>query len=177
MSVAGILSSAAFSVGSQLFQNRMQKVRQEFQQLGSDLQSGNLSAAQADFAALQKMHPQSSSTSSSPTSSPISQDFNQLAADLKAGNTTAAQQDFTKLQQDFQSQQTQGHHHHRHHSGGDSSSSDVSQLFTQLGSALQSGNLSAAQQTYSAMLQEFQQYAAAGVSGSQTGTSALSVSA
>src|SRR5271169_896584 len=98
MSVAGILSSAAFSIGAQFFQNRTQKVKQEFQQLGQDLQSGNLSAAQADFATLQKMQPQPPTSSSTQGSSSITQDFNQLATDLKAGNTTAAQQDFAKLQ-------------------------------------------------------------------------------
>ena len=159
MSVAGILSSAAFSLGAQIFHNRMQNAKQEFQQLGKDLQSGNLTAAQSDFATLQQMRPQSSTTASSQGSSSISQDFNQLAADLKAGNTTAAQQDYAKIQQDFQSQGAQGHRHHHHHSGDDSSdtSSAMSQLVSQLGSALQSGNLSAAQQAYSSMLQNFQQ--------------------
>ena len=177
MSVAGILSSAVFSIGSQLLQSRKQQISQEFQQLGTDLKSGNLTAAQADFAALQKLQPSGSSSTSS--SNPITQDFNQLAADLKAGNTTAAQQDFTKLQQDFQSQGTQTHHHHHHHGGSSNSGggSEISQLFSQLGSALQSGNLSTAQQAYSAMLQQFQQYGAAGVTASQSGASALSINA
>jgi len=177
MSVAGILSSAVFSIGSQLLQSRKQQISQEFQQLGTDLKSGNLTAAQADFAALQKLQPSGSSSTSS--SNPITQDFNQLAADLKAGNTTAAQQDFTKLQQDFQSRGTQTHHHHHHHGGSSNSGggSEISQLFSQLGSALQSGNLSTAQQAYSAMLQQFQQYGAAGVTASQSGASALSINA
>lgn len=182
MSVAGILSSAAFSIGAQAFQSRMQQRKQEFQQLGQDLQSGNLSAAQSDFAALQKMQPQSStSTSSQTSSSGISQDFNQLSADLKAGNTTAAQQDFTKLQQDFQSQTTQaaqGHHHHHHHSSDNSSGgSEISQLFSQLGTALQSGNLSAAQQAYSTMLQNFQQVGQLTAVPTQSGTTGVSVNA
>ena len=178
MSVAGILSSAVFSIGSQLLQSRKQQISQEFQQLGTDLKSGNLTAAQADFAALQKLQPSGSSSTSS--SNPITQDFNQLAADLKAGNTTAAQQDFTKLQQDYQSQGTQTHHHHHHHGGGSNNSgggSEISQLFSQLGSALQSGNLSTAQQAYATMLQQFQQFGAAGVAASQTGTGTLSVNA
>jgi len=177
MSVAGILSSAVFSIGSQLLQSRKQQISQEFQQLGTDLKSGNLTAAQADFAALQKLQPSGSSSTSS--SNPITQDFNQLAADLKAGNTTAAQQDFTKLQQDYQSQGTQSHHHHHHHGGSSNNSggSKISQLFSQLGSALQSGNLSTAQQAYATMLQQFQQFGAAGVAASQTGTGTLSVNA
>ena len=178
MSVAGILSTAALSIGSQFFQSRMQKMKQEFQQLGTDLQSGNLSAAQSDFAALQQMQPQSASSTAAKSGS-ISQDFKQLATDLKAGNTTAAQQDFTKLQQDFQSQGTQAHHHHHHHGGGSSSSGSdaVSQLFSQLGSALQSGNLSAAQTAYSTMLQTFAQYGQTGASAAQTGSSTISFSA
>ena len=179
MSVAGILSSAVFSIGSQLLQSRKHQISQEFQQLGTDLQSGNLTAAQADFAALQKMQPQPPARSSTPGSNPITQDFNQLAADLKAGNTTAAQQDFTKLQQDYQSQGTQTHRHHHHHGGSSNSGggSEISQLFSQLGSALQSGNLSTAQQAYATMLQQFQQFGAAGVAASQTGATTLSVNA
>src|SRR5271166_1372245 len=117
MSVSGISSSSFANYGSQSIQNRMQTARQEFQQLGQDLRSGNLSAAQSDFATLQQFGPQSSSSSSTQSTNPITQDFNQLSTDLKAGNTTAAQQDFAKLQQDFQSQSTQStHHHHHHHS-------------------------------------------------------------
>lgn len=175
MSIAGILSSAVFSIGSQLLHSRKQQVQHEFQQLGTDLQSGNLTAAQADLAALQKMRPQPPASSSAPRSNPITQDFNQLAADLKAGNTTAAQQDFTKLQQDFQSQGTQTHHHHNHH--GDGGDSQSSQLLSQLGSALQAGNLSAAQQAYSIMLQQFQQCSGTRVGASQTGASTLSINA
>ncbi len=163
MSVAGILSSAAFSLGAQVFQSRMQKSKQEFQQLGQDLQSGNLTAAQADFAALQKMQPQPPVSSTSQGGNSVSQDFNQLSTDLKAGDTTAAQKDLTQLQKDIQTQPLTTHHHHHHASGDTSGSSAISQLFSQLGSALQSGNLSAAQQAYSTMLQDFQQFAAAGV--------------
>lgn len=172
MSVAGILSTAAISLGAQFFQSRARQMKQEFQQLGADLQTGNLSAAQSDFAALQKLQPQSSSSSQSGTT--IAQDFNQLAADLKAGNTSAAQQDFARLQQDFQSQtsQTHGHHRHHRHGSGDTGSTAIGQLFTQLGTALQSGNLSAAQQAYSTMLQDFSQYASTNAS-----TASVSVSA
>jgi len=172
MSVAGIMSTAALSVGAQFFQSRARQMRNELQQLGTDLQSGNLTAAQSDFAALQKLQPQPPTTASSQGSS-ITQDFNQLAADLKAGNPTAAQTDFTKLQQDFERQQTQGHlHYHHHHSSVDGG---VSQLFGLLASALQSGNMNAAQQSYSAMLQGFQQYGSAGTASSQAST--ISVSA
>jgi len=82
MSESGMLASAVFGIGAHLFHNRMQQVRTDFQQLGQDLQSGNLSAAQADFATLQQLQPGTSSTSSTQSTSTLTQDFNQLAADL-----------------------------------------------------------------------------------------------
>jgi len=69
MSVSGISSTSFFD--PQGIQNTMQKARQGFQLLGQDLQSGNLSAAQSDFTALQQFVPQSTATSSSPTSRSI----------------------------------------------------------------------------------------------------------
>lgn len=176
MSVSGILSSAVFGVGAQIFQNRMQQVQTKFKQLGQDLQSGNLTAAQSDFATLQQLRPQANSTTPATTTNPIPQDFTQLAVDLKAGNTTAAQQDYAKIQQDLQSQGTQTHHHHHHHNGG-GNSSDVSQLLSQLGQALQSGNLTAAQQAYATMQAQVQQYAQVNALPTQSGTSGISLSA
>ena len=180
MSVLGIMSSSLLNLGVHSMQNRMQTARKEFQQLGQDLQSGNLAAAQTDFATLQQMQPQSSSTSSTSSTqstSPITQDFTQLAADLKAGNTTAAQKDYTQLQKDLQSQPPTTQHHHHHHGGGSgsSSNSEIGQLFSQLGSALQSGNLSTAQQAYATLQQDIQQYAQ--TSASQSGASTVSISA
>lgn len=176
MSVAGILSSSLFSAGAQSVQSRMQQFRKDFQQLGQDLQTGNLSGAQADFAALQKDGPQSSS--SSQNSSPIAQAFQQLSTDLQSGNLTGAQQDFSTIQQDFQNQASQmqrpHHHHHRHSGESDNSSnaSAISQLMTQLGQNLQSGDLTSAQQAYTSLQQDLQQYAISnGALDGVTGTS------
>jgi len=163
MSVAGISAASLFNFNTQSITNRKQQFSQEFQQLGQDLQSGNLAKAQADFSALQQFG--SNSTTSTQSSNPIAQDFTQLSNDLQAGDISAAQQDFSKLQQDFQSQAPQVHHHHRHHhhqadstqSSSSSSSSGISQLFDQLGQALQKGDLAAAQQAYGTMQQDFQQ--------------------
>jgi soluble cytochrome b562 len=171
MSVAGILSSAVVNFGVQAFQNRMHKVQTEFQQLGQDLKSGNLSAAQSDFATLQQLRAPASSTSSTRSSSTITQDFKQLATDLKAGNTTAAQKDYAQIQKDIQTQPPTMRHHHRHTNGD---SGGVSQLLTQLGSALQSGNLTAAQQAYATMQQDLQQYASGGAMTAQTVSSGIS---
>jgi hypothetical protein len=162
MSVAGILGSSFINYAAQSVQSRMQQARQDFQQLGQDLKSGNLSAAQSDFVALQKVGPQSNSSSSTHNSSSISQDFQQLSQDLQSGNTTAAQQDYSKVQQDFQLQAPHMHRHHRGSASGNSSSSSgesqITQLLSQLGQSLQSGDTSSAQQAYSTLLQDFQQF-------------------
>ncbi len=154
MSTTGITSSM-FS--------QLQQFQQAFQQLGQDLQSGNVPAAQSDFVTLQKDLPQTSSTSTSTSaststsqnSSPIAQAFSQLSQDLQSGNLTAAQNDYSTIQQDFQSQASQMHHSHHHHSGG-SQQSQASQLFDQLGQDLQSGNLSNAQSDFSSLQQILQ---------------------
>jgi hypothetical protein len=186
MSVSGISSSSWFNYENQNVQNRFQQFQQEFQQLGQDLQSGNLSAAQQDFATLQQLGPQNNSSVSAQSNNPIAQAFNQLSQDLQSGNLSAAQQDYAQIQQDFQNQ-TSGqnqtaevHHGHHHHVGG-GESSEISQLFSQLGQDLQSGNLSSAQQTYNSLLQDLQQFspsnAQATEPSSQTSSSGISVSA
>jgi outer membrane protein assembly factor BamD (BamD/ComL family) len=136
--------------------SQLQQFQQEFQQLGQDLQSGNLSAAQSDFVTLQKDPPHAGSTSTSQSSSPIAQAFSQLSQDLQSGNLAAAQQDYSTIQQVFQSQASQmPHTHHHHHSGG-GGESQVSQLFEQLGQDLQVGNLSNAQSDFSSLQQLLQ---------------------
>src|ERR1700758_5068832 len=124
MSLSGISSSNLVNYENQSVQNKVQQFKQEFQQLGQDLQSGNLSAAQTDFTTLQQIGSNSTATSPTASSNPLAQAFNQLGQDLQSGNLSAAQQDFTTIQQDLQSHasQTQGHHHPRHGGGGDSQS-------------------------------------------------------
>ena len=176
MSLAGILSSSLFQFNSQGVQDRMQQFRQDFQKLGQDLQTGNLTGAQADFAALQKDGPQSSS--SAQNSNPITQAFQQLSTDLQSGNLTAAQQDYSNLQQDFQNQAAshmQRSHHHHHSGGSSEASSQMSQILTQLGQDLQSSDLTSAQQAYTTLQQDLQQYALA--NGALSGSSNNTVSA
>jgi len=175
MSVSGISSNNFVDYNTQSIQASMQQFRQEFQQLGQDLQSGNLSAAQTDFAALQQAGPQSISTSSTQSNTPIAQAFNQLSQDLKSGNLSAAQQDYQTIQQDFQSHASRAHHHH--HSGGGNGGSEITQLLQQLGQDLQSGSLSAAQQAYSTLVQDFPQFGQSNGVASAGQSNAVSVNA
>jgi outer membrane protein assembly factor BamD (BamD/ComL family) len=158
MSVSGISSSSLLELleSGTTGQSQKQQLQREIQQLGKDLSAGNLPAAQADFATLQKDAPQASAAAAQ-SNNPIAQAFQKLAQDLQSGNLSAAQQDFSTVQQDVQAQASGGHHHHGH--GQSSSASDqnpLAQLFAELGQALQSGNLSAAQQAYSTLQQDFQ---------------------
>jgi len=159
MSVSGVFSSSFSNTSTENVQNTRQQIQQDFEQLGNDLQSGNLSAAQADFATLEQLMPQNNSATAAQSNNPIAQAFNQLSQDLQSGNLTAAQQAYANIQQDFQNQtaRTEGHPHHHHHHGGGGANS-FSQLLSQLGQALGSGNLSQAQQVFATLQQDFQQW-------------------
>ena len=52
MSVSGVSSSSSLSQSLQTWQAKAQKIQSEFQQLGQDLQAGNLTQAQSDFSTL-----------------------------------------------------------------------------------------------------------------------------
>ena len=179
MSISGILSSS-------FLQNQLSAVsspyQQDMQKLSQDLQSGNLANAQSDFATLQAAFAQpatstgaasTASTSAASTSSPVAQAFNQLGTDLQSGNLSAAQKDFSTVQQDLQNNLSTSHFHHHHHSSGGSGSGNSSsqnsllQDLNQLGQSLTSSNLSSAQQAYSTLQQQLQQFALGGEDSSE----------
>jgi hypothetical protein len=163
MSISAIASSLFQPSITQSVQNKFQQVQSEFQQLGQDLQAGNLSQAQQDFATLTQNLPGGQQQN---TTGPLAQAFNSLARDLKAGNLAAAQKDFTTIQQDVQQQsgQIQHHHHHRVSDTEDSGSASgpqrnpIAQALQTLGQALQSGGLTSAQQAYATLQQDLQQF-------------------
>ena len=151
---------------TQNVQGNRQQFQQEFQQLGQDLQSGNLSAAQSDFATLQQNAPPGSPlanlNSTTQGSNSLTNTFSQLSQELQSGNVSGAQSDYSTIQQDLQSQgQSQGAHGHHHHhggGGGGAEASAISQEFQQLGQALQWGDLANAQQAYTSLQQDFEQF-------------------
>src|SRR3974390_607296 len=180
ISVPGITSSLFQLLDPASLQSNSHSFKKEFQQLGQDLQSGNLAQAQANFAALQPPTPPVSSSSQSSSNS-LASAFSQLSNDLQSGNLSAAQQDYSNIQTDLQqSASVSGlhHHHHHHHvessqdSSQDSSQISLSSLFSQLGQALQSGNLSAAQSAYTSLRQEFAQFAPGASTSTSSPTSA-----
>ena len=159
MSIAGISSNLLLNSLSPK-QASLQQFRDEFQQLGQDLQAGNLTAAQADYAQLQQIEQQkNSSASQSNITNSVSQLFDQLGKDLASGNVSSAQDDFNDIMKAVQSSGPSVHHHHHHHGGGGASlqTSSVQTDLNTLGQALQSGNLAAAQQAYTSVQTDLQQ--------------------
>jgi hypothetical protein len=122
--------SNANSTSSWFQTNPFRQRQQDFQALGSALQSGDLDGAQKAFAQLQADAPpppppggqppqsasSSSSSSSSSTADTIKNDFQTLADALKSGNLDDAKKAFSQLQDDMKAakQAHAGGHHHRH---------------------------------------------------------------
>jgi soluble cytochrome b562 len=141
MSVTGITSINSAQLAN--FQSNFQKVQSEFKQLGQDLQSGNLTQAQADFVTL------SQSLASPPN--------------FVGPNAVT---------QSPQAQSASNSHHSSHHRV------HLHQALSQLGQALQAGNLSAAQQAFATMQQIWQQFgSSASSSTSSTQTTPVNVTA
>jgi hypothetical protein len=196
MSLVGLLTSSLFAAGAaqntqntqsaQTTTSPFQQIKTEFQQLGQDLQSGNLQGAQQDYTTLS----QNLSSVTQNTTNPIVQAFNQLGQDLQSGNLQGAQQDFTTIQQDASQQssgQVSGHHGHHHHAeSSDSSSSSsssspsstsgqssINQAFSALAQQLQGGSLSGAQSAFATLSNDLQEIG--GFVGGSSGTSGTAV--
>jgi outer membrane protein assembly factor BamD (BamD/ComL family) len=126
----------------------LQQVQQELQQLGHDLNSGNLSAAQADFVTFQQDITEVSSSAPAGQVSSVTRAFIELAQNLQSGNLTAAQQDYASIRQDFQSQSSQMYSQYL---ASGSQQSEFNQVFSQLGQNLQSGNLAGARSDFNTL--------------------------
>jgi len=180
VTVTGISNSNVSQINTQNYQSQFQQVKSAFQQLGTDLQAGSLAQAQQDFATLS----QTISPSQQSGNKAVGSDLSALGQALQSGNLSDAQKAYSTLLQDVQSssQAYHGrHHHHHHHAGGaQQQNNPIAQAFGSLGSALQSGDLSGAQQAYSAIVQDLQQYglnfaAVSAGSGTQTTGSSLNL--
>jgi hypothetical protein len=176
MSVSGLSLVGSIYQALQSSRTQGQNVQSEFQQLGKDLQAGNVTQAAADYTTLSQSLPASLQASSN---SPLAQAFSALGQALQSGNLSAAQTAYTTIQQDVQQSAGQTSHHHHHHWGGSASanstaSNSLTQDFSALGQALQSGTLSAAQAAYTTLQQDLQQFGWNAV-GTQSGTGQVSL--
>ncbi len=131
--------------------NNLRQFQQDFQQLGSDLQSGNQTAAQQDYATLHSLAGEGGSYTAS--SNPLVQQFNQLGKDLVSGNVSGAEQDYGQLTQHFQKiDQTHNDHRFPVQDPGGPGGSVQSE---------QSTGVSDAQAAYASLLQGLQNFGSA----------------
>jgi outer membrane protein assembly factor BamD (BamD/ComL family) len=112
---SGLNFNPSTSATQSASQTQWAQAKSEFQQLGQALSSGDLSAAQSAFNALQQNAPQGASSQSGQGNAGQSP-FAALGQALQSGNLSAAQQAYSQIQQ------TKGQH--RHHHQGESQSSD-----------------------------------------------------
>jgi hypothetical protein len=165
------MSISAISSPTTQVPARFQQIRSDFQSLQNDLQAGNIASAQADFASLLKDAPRLQSELQNGSASAVAStatDFGssqasavkELSTSLQAGDVSGAQSALATLQQTIGG--AHRHHHHRHHHGdwtGSGSASDtgangavpldrqqIQSDFKALSDALQSGDLTSAQQ-------------------------------
>jgi len=158
MSTSAITSSDPSSSA----QDSVQLIQQELQQVGQDLQAGNMSAAESDFVSLESSVSKVGGAGSQ-ISGTIHQEFSQLAADLQSGHLSTSDVAYAKIGQSLQAKAAPTHQGtkaqaspHTHHAGV-AGSSELTQLTHTLGAALKSGTLSTAQQTYDTLQSDLAQ--------------------
>jgi hypothetical protein len=100
---SGVTSSSSASYATELAETS--QLRRSLNNLGTAIQSGNLSSASSILSAIIKAHPEYTTTSSSDTSttstSPINTDFQTLAKALDASDADAAKTAWTQLKSDM----------------------------------------------------------------------------
>jgi len=151
-----------------------QQIRSDFKTLQNDLQSGSLANAQVDFATLLKDAPQlNNQLQSGATATTQTSDLSALSTSLQSGDLTGAKAALGSLGQDLGfarnslSSMGQVHrHHHHHHADSDSATAGnasgdqaVQSDFQALSSALQSGNITSAQQALAQLQKDDPQFA------------------
>jgi outer membrane protein assembly factor BamD (BamD/ComL family) len=122
-------------------QNPIEEALQDYSQLASSLQAGDLTDAQSAYNNLQQLIQAGEGPSSS--SSAFQTDFATLGQDLQSGNLAQAQSEFSQLQSDLQAQT-------------ENPVQQVQQDYSELASALQTGDLTGAQSAFVALQQALQ---------------------
>jgi hypothetical protein len=148
----------------------IQQVQSEFSQLGQDLQAGNITQAQQDFATLSKNFPglQQGASAAGASNSPASQAFSALEQALQSGDAAGAQTAFATFQQDFQAHVNAQNNPPPPGASDHTHNDPIARAADSLSQALQAGNLPAAQSAFAALQQELQQRLFAGSTASNS---------
>jgi DNA-binding FadR family transcriptional regulator len=188
MSISPLSTNLVSDLSQQHRQNPFQQIQQDFKQLASALQSGNLSDAQSAYSSIQQLLGGNQNSANSNTgsngSSTIQNDFAALGQALQSGDLTQAQSAFSQLQSDAQTAR-QANQNQWQAAAQDqfvssasqnaasqtlSPAEQVQQDYTQLANALQSGNLTNAQAAFTALQQVLQTQTGTNTASSTTST-------
>jgi hypothetical protein len=163
MTVSGI--SGGFSdYGTQSLTEAEKELLKDSKKLAKDLGSGDLVAAQTDMVSLQtdlqNVTGSQSATQSSgqgQSVSPLDQAASQLEQALQAGNLSMAQTDFPTMLQALKGETAAGYSQPVESQSTATSTTEIGALMSQLGQAMQSGNMVVAQQAYDSLSSQIQQ--------------------
>ena len=124
MTISGVSSNTNITAAD--MQNKFKQIKDDMQQLGQALQSGDLSSAQQIFSSLQKLLPSSSSEQTQNSKqSTLASDVTALGQALQSGDLSKAQDAYATLQKDMQATHKKHHHHHAAAPSSASSNSTV----------------------------------------------------
>jgi len=156
MSISAISSSSSYT-------NPFAKIKEDFQDIGTALQSGSLSDAQAAYETLQS----DTTSESSDSSNPMNKDIESLGSALESGNLADAQKvlskieqhlkghgEFAKQQMDIEAALSTSSSDTSNDSSTSSDADTLQKSFQALSDALSSGNLSDAQTALAALQKE-----------------------
>ncbi len=94
MSISALSSNLVTDLSQPQWQNPFKEIRQDFQQLASALQSGDLSGAQTAYSSIQQLLQANTNSSSSSSPNTLQSDFAALGQALSSGSLTQAQSAF-----------------------------------------------------------------------------------
>lgn len=169
MSISALSTNLITDLSQQQRQNPFQQIKQDFQQLASALQSGDLQGAQSAYSNIQQVLGSGANSSGSGGSNALQNDFATLGQALQSGDLTQAQSAFSQLQSDVQT----GRQYGSAGAGAAAQAQDqyvssayaqrnaertAEQDYTQIGKDLQAGDLTNAQSAYSNLEQLVQAY-------------------
>ena len=169
MSISALSFNLITDLSQQQRQNPFQQMRQDFSQLASALQSGDLSTAQSAYSNLEQLlqarqSGPTSNTGSTPATT-IQNDFASVGQALQSGSIDQAQTAFSQMQKDLAAfRQTPSaappaedqYVPSTSQQQGLSLTQQVQQNFAQLNESLQSGDLTGAQSAFASLQQALQ---------------------
>jgi hypothetical protein len=156
--VQSTVSTSATSAQGRATAQTGATIQQDFAKLATDLQTGNLKAAQTDYTSIVQAFQSQAAQSQAPAGG---HHHHHHGGGSSTDESTASSTDNS--------------------TSSSASANPVAQLFTELGQAQQTGNLPSTQQAYSALQKDFQQFAPAssssGSTSAVTGSAGISINA